>query len=262
MKRPAPGRFRTLARFAACVLVVLAGDACHKRAPAPAAASAASTEAPPAPPKAPTCTLTAEPATVDQGHSVVLSWTSQDATSVDIEPGVGKQLAKGSTSVTPKESTTYVLTASGPGGDATCTSRVTVAMPPPPPTPSVKEENLETNLADELRDAYFDYDKADLRPDAEQALTADAAVLKAHPDIRVTVEGHCDERGSEEYNLGLGDRRATAAQNFLESLGVSADRLRTVSYGKSRPVCTESTEECWQKNRRAHLSIKSGPQQP
>ena len=99
---------------------------------------------------------------------------------------------------------------------------------------------------------------SEIRADGRDALTHDAALLKQifqqDPNFSVVVEGHCDERGSAEYNLALGDRRATAAKDFLVQLGVPADRLKTISYGKERPQCTEATEECWQKNRRAHLS--------
>jgi peptidoglycan-associated lipoprotein len=104
-----------------------------------------------------------------------------------------------------------------------------------------------------VKDAYFDFDKADIRADAEQVLTGDASFLKEHSGIKFTIEGKCDERGSEEYNLGLGDRRATAAKNFLVNAGVSADSISTISYGKSRPVCTDKTEDCWQQNRVDHL---------
>ena len=110
----------------------------------------------------------------------------------------------------------------------------------------------------ELKDAYFDFDKSDVRTDAQEALTADANTLKQKEfaNVSATIEGHCDERGSEEYNLGLGDRRATAAKNFLVNLGISADRLSTVSYGKDRPQCTDHNEDCWQKNRRVHFKLK------
>lgn len=108
-----------------------------------------------------------------------------------------------------------------------------------------------------VQDAYFDYDKSDIRDDARAALTKDADALKTIfgqlPSATVMVEGNCDERGSAEYNLGLGDRRATSAKDFLVSLGVPADKLKTISYGKEKPVCTESNEECWQKNRRVHF---------
>ena len=105
----------------------------------------------------------------------------------------------------------------------------------------------------------FDYDSNNIRDDARAALTADADALKRiladFPNATINVEGHCDERGSAEYNLGLGDRRATSARDFLTQLGVPADRLKTISYGKERPVCTESDESCWQRNRRAHFSV-------
>ncbi len=103
-----------------------------------------------------------------------------------------------------------------------------------------------------MSDAFFDFNKADIRGDAREALTRDAEFLRSYPRS-VTIEGHCDERGSTEYNLGLGQRRAQAAKNYLVSLGISADRIDTVSWGKERPFCTESTEECWQQNRRGHF---------
>ena len=106
--------------------------------------------------------------------------------------------------------------------------------------------------------AFYDYDKSDIRSDARETLTRDADLLKGilseFPSNTIMVEGHCDERGSAEYNLGLGDRRATAAKDFLVQLGTPGDKLRTISYGKERPQCTESNESCWQRNRRAHFS--------
>jgi peptidoglycan-associated lipoprotein len=236
---------------AIAALIVMAG--CHKKvAPAPPPPAP---EAAPPPPAAPVVSLTAEPSTVERGQSVTLSWTSSNATQLDIEPQVGTVQATGSTTVTPDESTTYVITAKGPGGTETQSARVTVTAPPPPPPPSKGPEVNEIDVVEsQLKDAYFDLDKSDIRPDAQQALTADADVLKANPNVKITIEGHCDERGSEEYNLGLGDRRATAAKAFLVNLGVSADHLNTISYGKDRPQCTDHTEECWQRNRRAHLT--------
>ena len=105
----------------------------------------------------------------------------------------------------------------------------------------------------EVKDAYFDYDKADIRADARDALSKTAQFLRAYPQMKVVVEGHCDERGSTEYNLALGDRRAAAAKQFLVSLGIPADRLESVSYGKERPFCSASNEECYMQNRRAHF---------
>ena len=118
------------------------------------------------------------------------------------------------------------------------------------------ESNLSTETNLPWKDAYFDFDKSDLRADARQALTEDAGLLKAHPGMKVELDGHCDVRGSEEYNLGLGDRRATAAKDFLVSLGVAASQIATVSYGKDRPYCTEAAEDCYQQNRRAHVVVR------
>jgi peptidoglycan-associated lipoprotein len=241
---------RNLALLVGTIGVVLLAASCHKKAVAPPPPP----PPPAAPPAKPTVNLTAVPSTIQSGQPVTLSWTSENATSLDLEPGVGAVQSSGSTSVSPTESTTYTLTATGPGGTATATARVTVTSPPPPPAPapapSVSEETL---FEQNIKDAFFDFNKSNIRPDAEQALTADADFLKAHPSINFTIEGHCDERGSEEYNLGLGDRRANAAKNFLVNLGVAASRIKTISYGKDRPFCTEHNEECWQKNRRAHF---------
>jgi peptidoglycan-associated lipoprotein len=241
---------RSLALLAGLLGIVLLAGACHKKQVA-----AAPPAAPPAPTPAPTLHLTAEPSTIERGQSVTLSWTSQNATDLTLEPGVGKVPAQGSTTVTPQESTTYALTATGPGGSVTETARVTVTTPPPaaPPEAPKAEVSEEEVFGQSIKDAFFDYDKADIRPDAQQALTSDADFLKAHPNVKSTIEGHCDERGSEEYNFGLGDRRATAAKSFLVNLGINGDLINTISYGKDRPSCTDHDEACWQQNRRAHF---------
>jgi len=155
--------------------------------------------------------------------------------------------------VSPTDSTTYTLTATGPGGTADASVHITVSAPPPP-APAA-QQTLQELFDKEVKDAYFNYDKADIRPDARDALSQTAQFLRSYPQMKVVIEGHCDERGSTEYNLALGDRRAAAAKQFLVSLGISADRLETVSYGKERPFCTASTEACWQENRRAHFVI-------
>jgi peptidoglycan-associated lipoprotein len=211
--------------------------------------------APPAPapaPARPTVTLQASPTSVNKGEASTLSWNSTDATQLSIAPEVGAVTAQGSTKVTPSDSTTYTVTATGPGGSTSATASVTVNAPPPPVEQPKGPTDDELFLR-EVRDAYFDYDKADLRPDARAALSKTADFLKNYPQLKVTIEGHCDERGSTEYNLGLGDRRASAVKQFLVSSGISADRLSTVSYGKEKPFCTESNESCWQQNRRGHF---------
>jgi peptidoglycan-associated lipoprotein len=209
-------------------------------------------EAPPPPPAAaPTVTLSANPSSIKAGESSTLSWTSTNATSVTIAPEVGTVTAEGNTKVSPSDSATYTITATGPGGTANANARVTVSVPEvPPPPPQVDLNKL---FLEEVKDAYFDFNKADVRADARDALGKTANFLRSYPQIKVTIEGHCDERGSTEYNLGLGDRRASAAKQYLVSLGISADRISTVSFGKEKPFCLESTEACWQQNRRGHF---------
>ena len=127
-----------------------------------------------------------------------------------------------------------------------------------PTTPDAATKARIQDLINRLQDAYFDYDQHTLRNDSEAALQADAKelsdILNQYPTYKLTVEGYCDERGSDEYNIALGDARAHQAKEFLVSLGVPADQLRTVSYGKERQVCTEHNEACWQRNRRAHIT--------
>src|SRR5262249_47120646 len=208
---------------------------------------------PPAPAARPTVTLQANPTSVNKGDATTLSWSSTNATQLSISPEVGAVAPEGSTKVTPGDSTTYTITASGPGGSADASVRVTVAASAPPPLPTETKADWTELFTKEVRDAYFDLDKADLRPDAREALTKTAEFLRNYPQAKVTIEGHCDERGSTEYNLALGDRRASAVKQFLVSQGISADRMSTVSFGKEKPFCTQSNEPCWQQNRRGHF---------
>jgi peptidoglycan-associated lipoprotein len=105
---------------------------------------------------------------------------------------------------------------------------------------------------------FFDYDSAEISPEGQKALDENAALLKRNATWTVTIEGHCDERGTTAYNLVLGEKRAKAVRNFLVELGISANRLSVVSYGKERPSCAEHAESCYQQNRRGHLVVKSG----
>jgi peptidoglycan-associated lipoprotein len=124
------------------------------------------------------------------------------------------------------------------------------APPAPPPKPAEFAERAE------LKDIHFDFDKSDIRPGDAKILDANAAWLRDQPGYLVLIEGHCDERGTNEYNLALGERRARAAMNYLVAQGVARDRFMTISYGEERPACTEKAEECWWKNRRAHFLVK------
>jgi peptidoglycan-associated lipoprotein len=200
----------------------------------------------------PTITFQADPTSINKGDSTTLTWSTTNATQVTIAPEVGTVNAEGSTKVTPGDSATYTLTATGPGGTADASVRVTIAVAGNT-EPSDADRDIDKIFRDQVQDVYFDLDKADIRADARTALSHDAEVLRNYPQIKATIEGHCDERGSTEYNLGLGDRRATAVKQYLVSLGISADRLSTVSYGKEKPFCMEPTEPCYQQNRRGHF---------
>jgi len=252
---------RSAVVLALALLVFAAG--CKKKVPPPPPPPPVVT--PPAPPpptaKAAINSFTAEPSTIQRGQSATLRWSISNATDMRIDQGIGAIQSNGSRQVFPSATTTYTLVAEGPGGSDTRTATVEVTSPPPPPPPPTPPPTLTTSelLSQQGQDAFFDYDKSDIRPDARDALTHDADLLKRifqnDPNVSIMVEGHCDERGSAEYNLGLGDRRATSAKDFLVQLGVPGEKLKTISYGKERPQCTEATEECYQKNRRAHLSV-------
>jgi len=227
---------------------VIAIAGCHKKV---ASAHPPTPSAPVAPP-APTVTLQASPADITKGANATLTWSSTNAAQLSLSPGLGTVSQEGSQQVTPTESTTYTITATGNGGRAQASARVTVSIPPAAAVPS---PDLNALFQSAVKDAFFDYDKSDIRPDARGSLERDAEFLNLHREIRFVIEGHCDERGSEEYNLGLGDRRATSAKKYMVSLGIAEDRIQTTSYGKERPFCTEHNEACWQQNRRAHFSM-------
>jgi peptidoglycan-associated lipoprotein len=257
---------RTLSAAVFAVVLMLTVTACSKKVPAPPAPPVAKEIPPPPPPPAPAARIinfTAEPRSIQQGQAATLTWSVANATDIAISGGVGNVQANGNRQVFPNNTTTYTLTATAAGGNDTRSVTVEVTAPPappppPPPPPRVSGSEMFNSEVASAGDALFDYDKSDIRDDARQVLTHDADALKrifaADPSFSVVLEGHCDERGSAEYNLGLGDRRATAAKDFLVQLGVPTEKIRTISYGKDRPVCTDATEACYQRNRRAHLA--------
>jgi len=205
--------------------------------------------------------FTAEPRSIARGQSAILRWTVENATEILIDARVGAVGASGSQTVSPKGTSTYTLIAkSATGTDLrSVTVEVITSLPHPPEQPPSEATISGADLLGrEGQDVYFDYDKTEIRDDGRLVLTHDADVLKrilaSNPNFTVALEGHCDERGSAEYNLGLGDQRASAAKDFLLQLGVPDDRVKTISYGKERPFCTDANEACYQRNRRAHLA--------
>ncbi len=238
-------------------LLLVTAAACHKKTPPP----------PPPPPQVQTpppankpviAYFSAEPTTVSSGQPSSLRWSVTDATNVQIDT-IGQVSPNGRRAVYPTATTTYHMTATGAGGTAEADATVSVSTAPPPAAPSSQNTPTAAQiLAQQVQDVHFDYDKSDVRPEDQSTLQSDATALKQiftiDPNFLITIEGHCDERGSAEYNIGLGDRRASATRDALVALGIPGDKLKTVSYGKERPLCTDATEDCYSRNRRAHFS--------
>jgi peptidoglycan-associated lipoprotein len=248
---------RATVALAAVMLVAL--TACGKK-------KVATTTPPPPPPPGPAAEkpvinfFNAEPSTIDKGQGSSLRWSVANGTNITIDQGIGQVSPNGRRTVYPADTTTYTLSAANSAGEST-TATVTVTVNTPPATPApvpAPPQSAAEMLAGQVKDVYFDYDKDDVRDDQQPTLQGDATALKqifaAHPDFSVVIEGNCDERGSAEYNLGLGDRRASKTKEALVGMGVPAEKLRTISYGKERPVCTDQTEECYQRNRHCHFA--------
>jgi len=236
---------KVLATVIALAAILMLGACKKKAAPPP--------PPPPPPPASPTASISVSPDSIQQGQSATLTWQTSNATDVSID-GIGAVQPSGSQQVTPADSTTYHLTAKGSGGTQDASARLTVNQPPSPPPPPAAPTVSEADLfGQDIRDVYFDYDKSNIRADQQSSVQADAQFLNQHASINFTIEGHCDERGSTEYNLALGDSRASAVKNALVAAGVSANRIKTISYGKEKPFCMESNEACWQQNRRGHF---------
>ena len=243
------------------IFLALFAMGCKKEPPPPP---------PPPPPPAPvvepaaaaSVSITAEPSSIERGKSATLKWASSNAVSASINEGIGAVATSGSREVFPTRTTDYTITVKNKDGkEAMATAKVTVSAPPPPPPPDPPKPGLPESFGNSgITDALFDYDKSDIRSDAAAALRGDATALKKLANdfsaAAFLIEGHCDERGTTEYNLALGDRRATAARDFLINLGVPASKLSSVSLGEERPACTDETEACYQRNRRAHVSLK------
>ncbi|MGH9566242.1 MAG: peptidoglycan-associated lipoprotein Pal, partial [Candidatus Angelobacter sp.] len=232
---------KAAASFLFVILLALVVGCRHHPPVAPTASVA-----PAAKPAAPTATLSVNPEDVQKGQSAQLNWTTANASSITID-GIGTVSASGSKAIAPSDSTTYHLVATNDGGSAEASARLTVTAP----------DTKGATLSDEemfrraVKDVFFNYDNAEIRGDAQAIVGADAQFLSAHPKMQLVLQGHCDERGSEEYNMALGQSRADKVKEALVNQGISADRIKLISFGKEKPFCTDANESCWSQNRRA-----------
>ena len=208
----------------------------------------------------PTAVITADPLAIDLGQSVVLNWRTQNADSVSID-GIGTVNVNGTQTVSPANSTNFHLVAKGAGGTTEASVRVTVRVPVAPSIPAADANRTDADMGSEaafhqnVQDIFFDYDSYELSAEGQTSAAHAASYLAAHPGIKVIIGGYCDERGSAEYNLALGENRANAAKTALANAGIATSRLRVVSYGKEKQFCTEQAESCYSQNRRAQFSL-------
>ena len=240
-------------------LALLAVTGCHKKSAIPPANATAPDITGGT---APTASITADPLAIDIGQSVVLNWRSTNATSVSID-GIGEVPVNGTQTVSPANSTNFHLVAKGDGGVTEANVRVTVRVPEPYVMPAdAKAANGDNGpwgsdaaFHQNVPDIFFDYDSFDLRPDAQTAVSTAAHYLSTHPAIKIVIGVYCDDRGSSEYNITLGEDRANSAKTALVEAGIAPNRIRVISYGKEKQFCTEETDACWQQNRRAQFSM-------
>jgi peptidoglycan-associated lipoprotein len=232
-------------------LGMLMATGCHKKNSAPPPSALAPSDSG----IAPTATISADPLSIDLGQSVVLNWRTTNATSVSID-GIGSVPVNGTQTVSPSASTNFHLVAKGDGGTTDASVRVTVRVPSMPSVPSGEGDmGSDSIFHSHVQDVFFDYDSFTLRADAQTSIAQAAQYLNANPNIKILIGGYCDDRGSAEFNITLGENRANSAKQGLVAAGVNASRIRVVSYGKERQFCTDENEACWQQNRRDQFSI-------
>ena len=246
--------------FLLCSLLLLVG-ACGRRpqAPTPTADLPTTRSEVPSEPDilAPNVTISASPSTIAPGEQTILSWQSTDTSSLIIDGGVGPVAASGSMAISPQTSTTYTATATGPGGESRSSIRVTIVeVSADEVVRSTDIDSLQMAIEKgKVQPVSFDYDKATLSVAAKRTLEENARWFSQFQEDVLIIQGHCDERGTEEYNLALGDRRAQITKEYLVSLGISAARLETLSYGEERPFVEGHDASAWRLNRRAHFVL-------
>jgi peptidoglycan-associated lipoprotein len=243
---------RLLLQSALLATVAVAG--CHKKTSSlPPADTMAPTQV-----AAPTASISADPLAIEIGQSVVLNWRTTNATSVTID-GIGPVPVNGTQTVSPSNSTNFHLVAKGDGGVTEASVRVTVNVAVAPTIPSDTSNDgpmgSEAAFHQNVQDIFFGYDSSELDAAGQSSSRTAASYLTSHPAIKLLIGGYCDDRGSAEYNITLGEDRANAAKAALVQAGVAPGRIRVVSYGKERQFCTEENDTCWQQNRRAQFSM-------
>jgi peptidoglycan-associated lipoprotein len=240
------------------VIVIGAAGSCRKRIanvpsfpPAPVQLVA--------PTSPPVASITANHTSVERGQSITLEWQTENASGIEIS-GMGRVDPNGNAEVNLQESASYTLTATGTGGIATDVVRITVTsrnIVEIPPESAARVARLDEDVLAQIEDVLFDCDRATVRLDQLPKVDTLATWLREHPETRIVIDGHRDERGNSEYNLGLGDRRATVIRERLQAIGIAVNRLEIISYGEERPVCSERSETCWSRNRRAQFTLAS-----
>jgi peptidoglycan-associated lipoprotein len=250
---------RKAALIAAATVLLLLSASCPK------AVSPARVPPPPAPlasSKPSIAIFSVEPTTISEGQTASLRWSVKDASSIRIDNSIGPVGPEDHVDIHPSGTTTYTIEAANGSDSANATVTVIVTRPLSTGSGSDRAHSAQSTakfLASQLQDIHFDYGKNDVPDEDKSLLDNDATVLKNifqnDPELLVTIEGHCDERGSAEYNMALGDRRANFIKDYLVGLGVPEGKLGTLSYGKERPVCVDATEHCFAQNRRAHFSL-------
>ena len=207
----------------------------------------------------PSVEISASPSTIERGQQTELSWKSTHASSIVVDSGVGNvMIGNGLLLISPLESTTYTATAKGPGGETKASTRVTVVRRSADSLIGVTDIQGLQRAIDEggVRPIFFDYDRAQLTPQAMHTLKKNARWIRKFPNAFLVIQGHCDERGTEEYNLALGDRRSQATQDYLVQLGISPAQLISISYGEEKPFAQGHDENAWRLNRRAYFVVK------